>query len=108
MAEQRKKLRLGELLVQQGLISQDQLRIALMEQTEHDMPLGRQLVRLGFVTEAMIRDILAHTIGQEGIDLSNVVADAEALRPGAGRVCAPLPSAADRLQPGTQRTCWWR
>jgi general secretion pathway protein E/type IV pilus assembly protein PilB len=79
MAEQRKKLRLGELLVQQGLISQDQLRIALMEQTEHDMPLGRQLVRLGFVTEAMIRDILAHTIGQEGIDLSNVVADAEAL-----------------------------
>ncbi len=80
MAEQRKKLRLGELLVQQGLISQDQLRIALMEQTEHDMPLGRQLVRLGFVTEAMIRDILAHTIGQEGIDLANVVADGEALK----------------------------
>ncbi|MFA5242002.1 MAG: ATPase, T2SS/T4P/T4SS family [Sulfuricella sp.] len=79
MTEQRKKLRLGELLVQQGLISQDQLRIALMEQSEHDMPLGRQLVRLGFVTEAMIRDILAHTIGQEGVDLSNVVADAEAL-----------------------------
>jgi len=79
VTEQRKKLRLGELLVQQGLISQDQLRIALMEQTEHDMPLGRQLVRLGFVTEAMIRDILAHTIGQEGIDLSTVVADAEAL-----------------------------
>jgi general secretion pathway protein E/type IV pilus assembly protein PilB len=80
MTEQRKKLRLGELLVQQGLISHDQLRIALMEQSEHDMPLGRQLVRLGFVTEAMIRDILAHTIGQEGIDLSNVVADAEALK----------------------------
>jgi type II secretory ATPase GspE/PulE/Tfp pilus assembly ATPase PilB-like protein len=79
MTEQRKKLRLGELLVQQGLISQDQLRIALMEQTEHDMPLGRQLVRLGFVTEAMIRDILAHTIGQEGIDLTNVVADSDAL-----------------------------
>ncbi len=79
MSEQRKKLRLGELLVQQGLISQDQLRIALMEQSEHDMPLGRQLVRLGFVTEAMIRDILAHTIGQEGVDLSNVVADGEAL-----------------------------
>jgi hypothetical protein len=29
MAEQRKKLRLGELLVQQGLITHDQLRIAL-------------------------------------------------------------------------------
>ena len=80
MAEQRRKLRLGELLVQQRLISQDQLRIALREQSEHGMPLGRQLVRLGFVTEAMIRDILAQTIGQEGIDLAHVVADGEALK----------------------------
>lgn len=80
MAEQRKKMRLGELMVQQGLISQDQLRIALMEQEHNDLPLGRQLVRLGFVTEAMVRDIVAHTIGQESIDLSNVIADVEALQ----------------------------
>jgi len=78
--EQRKKMRLGELMVQQGLISQDQLRIALMEQEHNDLPLGRQLVRLGFVTEAMVRDIVAHTIGQESIDLSAVVADVEALQ----------------------------
>ena len=80
MSEQRRKLRLGELMVQQGLISQDQLRIALMEQDQNNIPLGRQLVRLGFVTEAMVRDLVAHTIGQESIDLSNVIADAEALR----------------------------
>ncbi len=80
MAEQRRKLRLGELMVQQGLISQDQLRIALMEQDQNNIPLGRQLVRLGFVTEAMVRDLVAHTIGQESIDLSSVVADAEALK----------------------------
>ncbi len=73
-------MRLGELMVQQGLISQDQLRIALMEQEHNDLPLGRQLVRLGFVTEAMVRDIVAHTIGQESIDLSAVVADVEALQ----------------------------
>lgn len=79
MAEQRRKLRLGELMVQQGLISQDQLRIALMEQDTHDIPLGRQLVRLGFVSEAMVRDLIAHTIGEESIDLSTVVADAEAM-----------------------------
>ena len=79
MAEQRRKLRLGELMVQQGLISQDQLRIALMEQDTHDIPLGRQLVRLGFVSEAMVRDLIAHTIGEESIDLANVVADAEAM-----------------------------
>ncbi|MGH8671730.1 MAG: GspE/PulE family protein, partial [Burkholderiales bacterium] len=80
MAERRKKLRLGDLLVQQGLISNDQLRIALTEQKDNNVPLGRLLVRLGFVTEAVIRDILAHTIGQESIDLSNVVADSEALK----------------------------
>jgi type IV pilus assembly protein PilB len=80
MVEQRRKLRLGELMVQQGLISHDQLRIALIEQEQNDLPLGRQLVRLGFVTEAMVRDIVAHTIGQESVDLSTVVADIEALQ----------------------------
>ncbi len=67
-------------MVQQGLISQDQLRIALMEQEQSNIPLGRQLVRLGFVTEAVVRDLVAHTIGQESIDLSTVVADGEALK----------------------------
>ena len=80
MAEQRKKLRLGELLVQQGLISTDQLAIALAEQRHTNIPLGRLLVRLGFVTETAIRDIMARTIGQESIDLAQVVADPEALR----------------------------
>ena len=80
MAEIRKKFRLGELLAQQGLITQDQLRIALTEQKHSNLPIGRQLVRLGFVSEAMIRDMLAHTIGHEGIDLAQVVADTEALK----------------------------
>jgi type II secretory ATPase GspE/PulE/Tfp pilus assembly ATPase PilB-like protein len=79
MAEQRRKLRLGDLMVQQGLISQDQLRIALIEQDQNNLPLGKQLVRLGFVSESMVRDLVAHTIGQESIDLSVVVADVDAL-----------------------------
>jgi type II secretory ATPase GspE/PulE/Tfp pilus assembly ATPase PilB-like protein len=80
MAEQRKKLRLGELLVQQGLITTDQLSIALAEQRHNNIPIGRLLVRLGFVTESAIRDIMARTIGQEAIDLTQVVADPEALK----------------------------
>ena len=79
MAEQRRKLRLGELMIQQGLISQDQLRIALIEQETNNIPLGRQLVRLGFVSENMVRDLVAHTIGQESIDLTTVVADVDAM-----------------------------
>jgi general secretion pathway protein E/type IV pilus assembly protein PilB len=80
MAEQRKKLRLGELLVQQGLVTPDQLGIALAEQKQNGIPIGRQLVRLGFITEAAIRDIMARTVGQESIDLAQVVADPEALK----------------------------
>jgi len=38
----------------------DQLEIALIEQQKHRLLLGQQLVRLHFVTDAMIRDVLAH------------------------------------------------
>ena len=79
MAEQRKKLRLGDLLVQQGLLTPDQLNIALAEQKSAPIPLGRMVVRLGFATESAIRDAMARTVGQESIDLTNVVADADAL-----------------------------
>jgi general secretion pathway protein E/type IV pilus assembly protein PilB len=80
MAEQRRKFRLGELLVQQGVITADQLAIALAEQRRSNLPIGRLLVRLGFVSETAIRDIMARTIGQETIDLAQVVADPEALK----------------------------
>ena len=80
MTEQRKKLRLGELLIQQGLLSPDRLGIALAEQKQNNIPLGRMLVRLGFISEAAIRDIIARTVGQEAIDLAQVVADPEALK----------------------------
>ena len=79
MADPRRKLRLGELLVQQGLLSVDQLRIALTEQKRQNVPIGRLLVQLGFVSEDVIRDVMARRIGQESIDLTQVVIDAEAL-----------------------------
>jgi type II secretory ATPase GspE/PulE/Tfp pilus assembly ATPase PilB-like protein len=79
VAELHRKLRLGELLVQQGLLSVDQLRIVLTEQKRRNVPIGRLLVQLGFVTEDVIRDVMARTIGQESIDLAQVVIDADAL-----------------------------
>lgn len=79
MTEQTLNVRLGELMITQGLISQDQLRIALMEQVRNQLQLGQQLVRLGFVSETIVRDVLAHNIGKESIDLTTIVADAEAL-----------------------------
>ena len=78
--DHRKKIGLGELLVQQSLITPDQLAIAAAEQRQTGSSMARVLVRLGFLTETAIRDITARTIGQESIDLAQVVADPEALR----------------------------
>ena len=69
----------GEVLLEKGIISHDQLRIALIEQKTRNMPLGKLLVSLGFVSEATIRDILSESLGQISIDLSNTVADPAAL-----------------------------
>ena len=65
--------------VQKGIISQDQLNIALIEQKKRKAPLGKVLVTLGFVTEATIRDILSETLGQVAIDLANTVVDPAAI-----------------------------
>jgi len=75
----KKPLRLGEILVQQGVTTPDQIEIALLEQKKSKEKLGKILVRLGFATEAIIRDVIGGVIGQESINLDNAVADSEAV-----------------------------
>ena len=70
---------IGQTLIAQGVISEDQLRIALQEQTKSKLPLGKQLVVLGFLSEATLRDALSKSLGQKSIDLSNAIVDATAL-----------------------------
>jgi type II secretory ATPase GspE/PulE/Tfp pilus assembly ATPase PilB-like protein len=70
---------LGRILVDKGVISDDQLRIALQEQNKTHQPLGRLLVRLGFLSEATIRDVLSENLGQESVDLASIIADPVAL-----------------------------
>lgn len=71
---------LGQILLGKGVISDDQLRIALQEQGKTHQPLGRLLVRLGFLSEATIRDVLSENLGQESVDLSTVLIDSAALK----------------------------
>ncbi len=80
MAEEKKPLRLGDLLIEKGLISQDQLRIALMEQKKQNQPLGKILVQIGFISEAVMRDALGDQLGQESVDLTKVIPDNEAIK----------------------------
>ncbi|MCK6392582.1 GspE/PulE family protein [Zoogloea sp.] len=70
---------LGQTLIALGLISTDQLHIALREQTRTREIIGRQLVRLGFLSEATLRDALARSLDQASADLSGLLPDAEAL-----------------------------
>ena len=76
----KKSLRIGELLVQKGVVSSDQVRIALTEQKKNRDHLGKILVRLGFATEAIILDVLGGALGQRKADLAQVVVDSEAIR----------------------------
>lgn len=70
---------LGELLIERGILSRDQLRIALIEQRASGRPLGQVMVTLGFVTEKTLREALAENLGHEQIDLGRVVPVQEAL-----------------------------
>ncbi|MDO8812548.1 MAG: ATPase, T2SS/T4P/T4SS family [Gallionella sp.] len=70
---------LGRILVDKGVISDDQLRIALQEQGKAHQPLGHLLVRLGFLSEATIRNVLSENLGQESVDLSTIIIDPAAL-----------------------------
>lgn len=74
------KLPLGKLLIHKGVISEDQLRIALIEQRASGAPLGRLLIQLGFVTEATVREALSENLNQQSTDLSKLVVDASALK----------------------------
>ena len=53
---------LGQILIAQGVISEDQLRIALLEQMKSNQPVGKLLVSLGFITEATLRDALGEGV----------------------------------------------
>jgi type IV pilus assembly protein PilB len=74
------KIPLGKLLIQKGVISEDQLRIALIEQRRDNEPLGKLLITLGFVTEATVREALSENLNQESADLTSLVVDAIALK----------------------------
>jgi MSHA biogenesis protein MshE len=65
------KIRLGDLLVQQNLISQDQLKLALEQQKRSGHRLGRVLVDNAFVTEDNISETLARQLGIPYINLKS-------------------------------------
>ena len=65
----RKKVRLGDLLVEHKLISQAQLEQALAEQKTSGQKLGRVLINDGYVTEDQMLDALSEQLKIPFVDL---------------------------------------
>jgi MSHA biogenesis protein MshE len=76
----RKKIRLGDLLAQDGLINQEQLDRALAEQKRRGRKLGNTLIDLGYVTEDQVLDSLARQLHLERVDLTRYDFDPEVVR----------------------------
>ncbi|HEX2808294.1 MAG TPA: ATPase, T2SS/T4P/T4SS family, partial [Kineosporiaceae bacterium] len=65
--------RLGDVLVDEGLITADQLQEALRDQKSPDRPrrrIGQVVTDLGFASERQVAECLAHLLGLDLIDLS--------------------------------------
>ncbi|MGE5109915.1 MAG: type IV-A pilus assembly ATPase PilB [Acidobacteriaceae bacterium] len=62
--------RLGDLLVKEKVISQQQLEQALKSQRESNCRLGSALVKLGFLTEEDVTNFLSRQYGVPAINLS--------------------------------------
>ncbi|OAD20992.1 type IV-A pilus assembly ATPase PilB [Candidatus Thiomargarita nelsonii] len=71
---------LSEMLLEQHIITEDQLKIALTEQKKNSDQLDKILIHLGFVSEAVIRDLTSQSLGVSRVDLSQWVVDEEAIR----------------------------
>ncbi|MES2817719.1 MAG: GspE/PulE family protein [Pseudomonadota bacterium] len=71
MSEVRLKLRLGDLLIQAGLLSDAQLQQALQEQKRSGSKLGRTVVDLGFVDEVRLLTALSEQLKIPFIDLKH-------------------------------------
>ena len=80
MNAENKPKRLGEILIDEGVITNDQLNIALTEQKKAHQPLGKLLVGLGFATESIMRSALGEALEQDSVDLSQVVPDPDAIK----------------------------
>jgi MSHA biogenesis protein MshE len=76
----KRRIRLGELLVQQQVISEEQLATALNEQRRTGRKLGRVLADLGLVSETALHEFLAKHLQVPFVDLKQLRIDREAVK----------------------------
>jgi MSHA biogenesis protein MshE len=75
-----KKIRLGELLIQQKLLSEEQLQQALQDQLKTGHKLGRFLVESGLINEDQIAEAISKQLNIPFIRLKNYTVNPDAIR----------------------------
>jgi len=73
-------IKLGQKLIEQGVIAPDQLEVALREQRRTNKMLGEALVSLGFITESTLAATLSESSGFARFDLAHTVLDTDVVR----------------------------
>lgn len=74
------KKKLGEILIERGIIDGDQLNSALAYQRQWGHRLGVAMVAKGFVSEGMLTKVLSESLGIAMVDLAAVTMNKDALR----------------------------
>ena len=75
----RKEGRMGDQMIAQGIINEDQLNVALQEKKVSDKMLGEILVELGFITEQTLMAFIAATSDFGLFDPKSTIVDGDAL-----------------------------
>ena len=75
MATSVRKIRIGDVLIQRELITQEDLRKALVVQRSRGQPLGETLVELGMLSADALRDVLSQLLGLPAVDLDRIYGD---------------------------------
>ena len=73
----RRKIKLGDLLVETGTITQEQLEHALKKQKKTNLKLGETLVDEGIISEDDIAIALSHQLNLEIVDLQSINIDSK-------------------------------
>ncbi|HMA64583.1 MAG: GspE/PulE family protein [Fibrobacterota bacterium] len=74
------KKRIGDILIEQGLITPEQLKAGLDEQRNCGLQLGKCLTKLGFLSETKLLDVLSAQLDVTHVVLENFAFSRELLR----------------------------
>ena len=76
----RKRIRVGDLLVEAGAITDDQLQQALQKQKEEGGMLGNIIMEMGFISRELLITVLTTQMGIDFVDINAVQIDENVLK----------------------------